>query len=506
MSTNFENSEEKIENIDEKYFDNLEQGMIEKNGIHVNPVLLRALDFNHAQAIMLSQYGYCAAGRNGKPFLYQDKNFMYSIGSLDKIMRTKKALKEKGLISVILKGLPASSYIVYNKDAVDNLKKQYIVDTYFSIPEYLRPDYDEKSRNKFMKKSINWNVKESINYYNKENNKDNIKENTKRSLETEKNIPASGSPSSPDVDELSAKISSIKPKKVKKLKDYEKDEVFLSIRKSLPEYMNGCGPVKAYKAYLKVTEKGTKNVEEIKKAITFYLKTLPEWQHPQHLSTFLNQGTWEEFYARAVEQEQKKEKARVLREKQQKEEAEQRKRVLKERAQVFEAKYQVLKNKLNAGYDTLEEISKENEELFYDVIQKIRDYERKLEEKEAEKRKQQEFEQKKIEVENSKIVLEEAEKDLWTYVDKTVDVNAFLEKNKKKFPNSYETFKILFSNGGALLDAVFGEQSKSPVVDSLKNNLLVFLMHEMSNEEVRILWKKRNDAWTKFNRLQKEII
>lgn len=202
MSTNFENSEEEIENIDKKYFDDLEKGMFDKNGIHVNPVLLRALDFNHAQAIMLSQYAYCASGRNGKPFLYQDKNFMYSIGSLDKIMRTKKALKEKGLISVILKGLPASSYIVYNKDAVDNLKKQYIVDTYFSIPEYLRPDYDEKSRNKFMKKSINWTVKKSINYYNKENNKENIKENTKRSLETEKSIPASGSPSSPKVDEL----------------------------------------------------------------------------------------------------------------------------------------------------------------------------------------------------------------------------------------------------------------------------------------------------------------
>ena len=504
MSTNFENSEEKIENIDEKYFDNLEQGMIEKNGIHVNPVLLRALDFNHAQAIMLSQYGYCAAGRNGKPFLYQDKNFMYSIGSLDKIMRTKKALKEKGLISVILKGLPASSYIVYNKDAVDNLKKQYIVDTYFSIPEYLRPDYDEKSRNKFMKKSINWNVKESINYYNKENNKDNIKENTKRNLETEKNIPASGSPSSPDVDELSAKISSIKPKKLKKLKDYEKDEVFLSIRKSLPEYMNGCGPVKAYKAYLKVTEKGTKNVEEIKKAITFYLKTLPEWQHPQHLSTFLNQGTWEEFYARAVEQEQKQEKARILREKQQKEEAEQRKRVLKERAQVFEAKYQVLKNKLNAGYDTLEEISQENEELFYDVIQQIRDYERKLEEKEAEIKRQQELEQKKIDAEKSKIALEEAERELWTYVSTKIDVQKFIEENKAIFPTTYEKLKALFANGETLLDVVFGEKDTEGYVHRLSIKILSSLFDK--DENVKTLYNKSSEAWTKWNQLQKEII
>ena len=333
-----------------------------------------------------------------------------------------------------------------------------------------------------------------------------ILKNTKKEQPIENNIPASGSPSSPDVDELSANVSSIKPKKVKKLKDYEKDELFLSTWKTLPEYMRGCGPVKAYKMWIKATEKSTKNVEEIKKAITFYLKTLPEWQHPQHFSTFLNQGTWEEFYARAVESEQKQERARALRENQQKEEAERRKQVLKERAQVFETKYQVLKNKLNAGYDTLEEISQKDESLFYDIVDKIREYERKLEEKEAERKKQQELEQKKIDAEKSKIALEDAERELWTYVEKTVDVNAYLERNKKRLPNSYETFKNLFSNRETLLDVVFGDKSKEPVVDSLKNNLLVFLMHEMSNEEVRSLWNKRNDAWTIWNKTKKEII
>lgn len=342
-----------------------------------------------------------------------------------------------------------------------------------------------------------YNIREDI------NNK--ILKNTKKGDPMEKNIPASGSPSSPDVDELSENVSSIKPKKVKRLKDYEKDELFLSTWKTLPEYMRGCGPVKAYKMWLKATEKSTKNVEEIKKAITFYLKTLPEWQHPQHFSTFMNQGTWEEFYARAVEQDQKQERARVLREKQQKEEAEQRKRVLKERAQVFEAKYQVLKNKLNAGYDTLEEISQENEELFYDVVQQIRDYERKLEEKEAEKKKQQELEQKKIDAENSKHNLDECERDLWTYISQTIDVNAYLDRNKKRFPNSYETFKALFSNGETLLEVVFGRLAKDTVVDRLKNNILSFLINEMANEEARNLYNKRNDAWTKWNQLTKAI-
>lgn len=342
-----------------------------------------------------------------------------------------------------------------------------------------------------------YNIREDI------NNK--ILKNTKKGDPIEKNIPASGSPSSPNVDELSAKVSSLKIKKVKKLKVYEKDEVFYSFWKTLPEYMRGCGPVKAYKVWVKITENGLKNIEEIKKSILFYLKTLPEWQHPQHLSTFLNQGTWEEFYARSVEQEQKKEKARALREKQQKEEAEQRKRVLKERAQVFEAKYQALKKKLNAGYDTLEEISQNNEELFYDVVQQIRDYERKLEKKEAEIKHQKEVEQKKIDAENSKHNLDECERELWTYISQAIDVNAYLDRNKKRFPNSYITFKALFSNGETLLDVVFGELAKDTVVERLKNNILSFLINEMSNEEARKLYNKRNDAWTKLNQLTKAI-
>ena len=334
--------------------------------------------------------------------------------------------------------------------------------------------------------------------YKKNNIEKEIKENKKRN-------PVNGSPSSPDGDELKEDVSSLKIKKVKKLKDYEKDEVFYSFWKTLPEYMRGCGPVKAYKVWVKITENGLKNVEELKKSILFYLKTLPEWQHPQHLSTFLNQGTWEEFYARAVEQDQKQERTRALREKQQKEEAEQRKRVLKERAQVFETKYQALKNKLNVGYDTLEEISQENEELFYDVIQQIRDYERKLEEKESEIKHQKEIEQKKIEAENSKHNLDECERELWTYISQAIDVNTYLDRNKKRFPNSYETFKSLFLNGETLLDVVFGKLAKDTVVDRLKNNILSFLINEMSNEEARNLYNKRNVAWTKWNQTAKAI-
>ena len=299
-------------------------------------------------------------------------------------------------------------------------------------------------------------------------------------------------------------ISSIKSKKVKAIDDWKSNEAFTKLWYSLPEYMRRCGGSKGYKAWKQETKNGTVNVENIDKATRFYLMNLQDGLNPQYLSTFLNQGTWDEFYTRAVEQEQKQEKARLLREKKQKEEAEQRKRVLKERAQVFEAKYQALKNKLNAGYDTLEEISQENEELFYDVVQQIRDYERKLEEKEAEIKHQKELEQKKIDAENNKHNLDECERELWTYISKVIDVNAYLDRNKKKLPNSYETFKNLFSNGETLLDVIFGDKSKEPVVESLKNNILVFLMHEMSNEEVRNLYNKRNEAWTIWNRSIKQ--
>lgn len=478
--------------------------------LFIDIALIKKFKGNWIKAAMLSCYAHMFKKHKLNPFVCED-GYLANLyeKAISCIEKNKKELKEEGFITTERKGLDPKKYITVDLEKVFETYREYGVKV---SSEFLSGCQPPKITGREPMKITGgiYNNDNIIKKYNNINAREGdfsrVEDNNNPIQNFENNIPASGSPSSPNVDELSANVSSIKPKKVKKLKDYEKDEVFYSFWKTLPEYMRGCGPVKAYKAYLKSTEKGTKNVEEIKKAITFYLKTLPEWQHPQHLSRFLNQGTWEEFYARAVEQEQKQEKARALREKQQKEEAEQRKRVLKERAQVFEAKYQALKNKLNAGYDTLEEISQENEELFYDVVQQIRDYERKLEEKETEKKKQQELEQKKIDAENSKNALEEAERELWSYVEKTVDVNAYLDRNKKKFPNSYEKFKTLFSNGETITDVVFGEQSKNPVVDSLKNNLLVFLMHEMSNEEVRSLWNKRNDAWTMFNRLQKEII
>lgn len=437
MSANFENSEEEIENIDKKYFKDLEDGINIKNGIHVNPVLLRALDFNHAQAIMLSQYAYCASGKNGKPFLYQDKNFMYSIGSLDKIMRTKKALKEKGLISVILKGLPASSYIVYNKDAVDNLKKQYIVDTYFSIPEYLRPDYDEKSRNKFVKKSINWIVKESINYYNKDNNKDNIKENTKRN-------PASGSPSSPKVDELRLaeevfenRFWVLVPNKVCKeqskqrffqitnnCKNEKKTNEVIEGYKRYLDYLNKCKNndfnrrPKDPSTFLNVKNKSWLDAwefneeEVVVSAGGSRIKQPKNWQ--DRIGIAKNLGLLDDFEPEEIREmykawkyipreakeaiaseevdnriKQIEEYRKAEKERQQKEAAEQKRQKIDRLVRDYEEEYQSLKDVLSFDYENLEDALKHGENILYGVIEKILEHEKQLERKEAEQKRQE---------------------------------------------------------------------------------------------------------------------
>ena len=466
MSTNFENSEEKIVNLSMEDMIFVDEILNERK-IIINSPLVDVVENDLDRAATLTRYVFFFKLNNFQPFALTDQKVADSLRiSVKKIERAKAWLKEHDFISVKRVGIPAVGYITVNISKVKEL---------YRLMESSSPY------------SGNWNPVFGEHIYNIPE-RDNIRENilSKTSFDD-------------------ANVSSIKPKKIKVVDDWKNNEAFVRLWDITPKYSKRCGAKEAYKAWKQETKNGTVNVEKIEIALPFYLRDVPPELNPQHLSTFLHKGTWEEFYARAVEQEQKKEKARALREKQQKEEAEQKKRVLKERAQVFEAKYQALKNKLNAGYDTLEEISQENEELFYDVVQQIRDYERKLEEKEAEIKHQKEIEQKKIDAENSKHNLDECERELWTYISQAIDVNTYLDRNKKRFPNSYITFKALFSNGETLLDVVFGKLAKDTVVDRLKNNILSFLINEMANEEARNLYNKRNDAWTKWNQLTKAI-
>lgn len=265
MSTNFENSEENNKEI----LLDLADSISNQNGIHVNPVIFKGLGYDFAQAVMLSQYFYVSSSKNGEEFLYQDDNFLFSIGSPDKIKRAKKALKEKGFIKVTLKGLPAKSYIKVNHELIRRLKIENARDTFETIPEYMRPS-------QVCAKSTNW-VGAGAQTTNKDIYKEKIKENTKRSLETEKNIPASGSPSSPDVDELRLA-----------------EEVFENRFWVLVQ--NKVGKEKAKKLFFRITKncKSEEKVNEVVEGYKRYLSFLAKNKannfnrRPKDPATFLN--------------------------------------------------------------------------------------------------------------------------------------------------------------------------------------------------------------------------
>ena len=75
-------------------------------------------------------------------------------------------------------------------------------------------------------------------------------------------------------------------------------------------------------------------------------------------------------------------------ERKQKEEAEQKKEKIRLLIEKYEPKFQALRNELKFTFYTLEDAVKISEDVFFDTIYKIREYERKLEEEEDKKQKQ----------------------------------------------------------------------------------------------------------------------
>ena len=437
--------------------------IISDNKIIINIPLIDVVGNDLTRAAMLTRYIFFYKLNKYQEFSLPDKKMAeYLHTNIKTIERQKRWLKENGLMSVKKVGIPAVGFIDVNISKIREIYKSAESST-LKMREL-----------EHLKRGDIYNIEERVNI------RDNILSKT-------------------SFDD--ANVSSIKHKKIKFVDDWKNNEAFVRLWNITPKYSKRCGAKEAYKAWKQETKNGTVNVEQIEIALPFYLRDVPPELNPQHLSTFLHKGTWEEFYARAVESEQKQERARALREKQQKEEAERRKQVLKERAQVFETKYQVLKNKLNAGYDTLEEISQKNEGLFYDIVDKIREYERKLEEKEAKRKKQKELEQKKIDAEKSKTAFEEAERELWTYISKKIDAQKFLDENKDIFPTTYEKLKTLFLNGETLLDVVLGENATEDYVYRLLIKIVSSLFDK--DENVKNLYNKRNEAWTKWQRVLK---
>lgn len=284
-----------------------------KRGIHVDPVLFHALGCNYERAAMLSQYIYVSDTVHRKEFLYQNDNFLYSIGSIDKIKKAKAWIVKEGLISVKLKGLPARSYITVNHEKVEQLLVDYAQATYDMMPEYMRIPQDGVpahnlngcGRTTIYKEDINkedlsMRAREDIevfsptegisnpiqNFENNINRKSNYLKVTVQQQEQNKNISSE------------AKEENKEP--------WENYPAFMKLWKNTPEFSRGCGILAAFTQWLIETENGTKNVEEIDKGLTFHFKTTPKDTKTKHLNKLLMQGTWKSFLYEANEAEKKK--------------------------------------------------------------------------------------------------------------------------------------------------------------------------------------------------------
>lgn len=174
MSNYFENSEEKIENLsmeDMIFVDDI----ISENKIIINSPLVDVCGNDLNRAGMLTRYVYFYKLNKFQPFALTDKKMAeYLHLSVDKVEHGKAWLKTHNLLFVDRKGIPAVGYITPNISKIKELYKQIE-----SSSAYVR----------------NWTSICAEHIYNIEERDIREKENTKRN-------PASGSPSSPKVDEL----------------------------------------------------------------------------------------------------------------------------------------------------------------------------------------------------------------------------------------------------------------------------------------------------------------
>lgn len=535
MSNYFENSEEKRINLSVEDLIFVDEILNERK-IIINSPLVDVVKNDLDRAATLTRYIFFYKLNKFQPFALTDQKVADSLRiSVKKIERAKAWLKEHDFVSVKRVGIPAVGYITVNISKVKEL---------YRLMESSSPN------------TGNWIPVCGEHIYNipERDVLESVKENTKRKVD-----PASGSPSSPKVDES------------RLAEDVFENRFWVLVQ-------NKVGKEKTKKLFFRITNncKNEKKVNEVIEGYKRYLSFLAKNKannfnrRAKDPATFLNIGNklwlepWEfveeevavsaggsrikqpknwqdrigvakslgllddfeqeeirEMYkewkfipheakqaiaSEAVDNRLKQidEYRKTEKERQQKEEVERKKQKNARLVRDYEDEYQSLKAVLNFDYENLKDVLNHGERVLYEVVNKILEYEQQQEEKEAEIKRQQELEQKKIEVENSKHKLEEAERELWTYISTKIDAQKFIEENKAIFPTTYEKLKALFSNGETLLDVVFGENATESYVRRLSMKILVSLFDK--DENVKTLSNKRDEAWTRFNQLQKEII
>ena len=254
--------------------------IISENKIIINTPLVDVCGNDLNRAAMLTRYIHFYKLNKFQPFALTDKKMAEFLRlSVDKIEHGKSWLKTHNLLFVDRKGIPAVGYITPNISKIKELYKQME-----SSSAYLR----------------NWSGICAEHIYNIEERDilESIKENTKRSLETEKNIPVNGSPSSPDGDE--SRLA---------------EEVFENRFWSLVP--NKLGKQKCFKLFLKITNKGKSEakiselIEGYKRYLSFLAKNKDNNfnRRPKDPATFLNveNKLWLEQWEFVEEEPAKKE-------------------------------------------------------------------------------------------------------------------------------------------------------------------------------------------------------
>lgn len=179
MNRNVDILEEKIENIsveDMIFIDDI----ISENKIIINMPLIDVVGNDLTRAAMLTRYMFFYKHNNYQAFSQSDKQISdFLRTNIKTIERQKRWLKENGFISVKKIGIPAVGFITVN---VQKIRERYKCAESSTLKmRELEP---------LKRGDIYNNIEER-------NIRDNIKENIKR-----KTDPASGTPSSPEVDEL----------------------------------------------------------------------------------------------------------------------------------------------------------------------------------------------------------------------------------------------------------------------------------------------------------------
>lgn len=288
----------------------LANSLAKKRGIHVDPVLFHALGSNYEKAAMLSQYIFVSDTVRRKEFLYQNDNFLYSIGSVDKIKKAKAWLVKEGLVSVKLKGLPARSYITVNHEKVEQLLVDYAQATYDMMPEYMRIPQDGVPAH-----NLNGCGRTTI--YKEDINKEDLSIRAREDIENFSPTEETSNPIKNFENNINRKSNYLKATikqqqnisseaKEENKEPWEKHPAFMKLWAKTPEFSRGCGIQAAFNEWMIETENGTKNVEEIDKGLTFHFKTTPKDTKTKHLTKLLMYGTWKSFLFEANEVEKKK--------------------------------------------------------------------------------------------------------------------------------------------------------------------------------------------------------